>query len=46
MGPSGRRDIKRTHSLFVHNLQQYQENHTALKDVIEDEIAEGSRTVD
>ena len=35
MDPPGRRDIKRTHSFFVDNLKQYQENHKALKDVNE-----------
>ena len=35
MGPPGQRDIKRTHSLFVDDLKQYQENHKALKDVNE-----------
>ena len=35
MGPPGCRDISRTHSLFVDDLKQYQENHETLKDVNE-----------
>ena len=35
MGPSGCRDISQTHSLFVDDLKQYQENHETLKDVNE-----------
>ena len=33
MGEPGNRDVSRTHSLFVDDLKQYQENHKALKDV-------------
>ena len=33
MGLPGCRDISRTHSLFVDDLKQYQENHETLKDV-------------
>ena len=33
MGPPRCRDISRTHSLFVDDLKQYQENHETLKDV-------------
>ena len=35
MGQPGCGDISRTHSLFVDDLKQYQENHEALKDVNE-----------
>ena len=35
MGPPGCRDISQTHSLFVDDLKQYQENHETLKDVNE-----------
>ena len=35
MGQSGKRDVKRTHSLFVDNLKVYQENHKTLKDISE-----------
>ena len=35
MGPPGCRDISRTHSLFVDDLKQYQENHETLKNVNE-----------
>ena len=35
MGLPGCRDIIQTHSLFVDNLKQYQENHETLKDVNE-----------
>ena len=35
MGPPGRRDISQTHSLFVDDLKQHQENHETLKDVNE-----------
>ena len=35
MSPPGCRDISRTHSLFVDDLKQYQENHETLKDVNE-----------
>ena len=35
MGPPGCRDISRTHSLFVDDLKQCQENHETLKDVNE-----------
>ena len=34
-GEPGNRDVSRTHSLFVDDLKQYQENHKALKDVNE-----------
>ena len=27
MGPSGNRNVKRTHSLFIDDLKTYQENH-------------------
>ena len=35
IAPPGCRDISRTHSLFVDDLKQYQENHETLKDVNE-----------
>ena len=35
IGEPGNRDVSRTHSLFVDDLKQYQENHKALKDVNE-----------
>ena len=35
MSPPGCRDISRTHSLFVDDLKQYQENHQTLKDMNE-----------
>ena len=35
MGPPGCRDISQTHSLFVDDLKQYQENHETLKEVNE-----------
>ena len=35
MDPPGCGDISRTHSLFVDDLKQYQENHETLKDVNE-----------
>ena len=33
MGPSGNRDVSRTHSLFVDDLNVYQESHEILSDV-------------
>ena len=35
MGQSRKRDVKRTHSLFVDDLKVYQESHKTLKDVNE-----------
>ena len=35
MGPPGSRDLSRTHSLFVDDRKQYQENHETLKDMNE-----------
>ena len=35
MGPSGNRDVSRTHSLFVDDLKVYQESHEILRDVNE-----------
>ena len=35
MDQPGKRDAKRTHSLFVDDLKVYQESHKALKDVNE-----------
>ena len=35
MGQSGKRDVKRTHSLFVDDLKVHQENHKTLKDISE-----------
>ena len=35
MGEPGSRVMKRTHSLFVHDLKVYQESHNALKNVNE-----------
>ena len=35
MGQSGKRDVTRTHSLFVDDLKVYQENHKTLKDISE-----------
>ena len=35
MGQPGKRDVKRTHSLLVHDLKVYQENHKTLKDINE-----------
>ena len=35
MGQPGKRDVKRTHSLFVDDLKVYQESHETLKDVNE-----------
>ena len=34
-GTPGSRDLSRTHSLFVDDRKQYQENHETLKDVNE-----------
>ena len=34
-GQPGKREVKRTHSLFIDNLKVYQENHKILKDVNE-----------
>ena len=31
MGPPGKREIKRTHSLFIDDLKTYQQNHQKLK---------------
>ena len=31
MGQTGKRDVKRTHSLFVDDLKVYQESHKTLK---------------
>ena len=44
MGPFGRRDIKRPHSLFVDDLKQYQENRTALKDMNETTVQASNDT--
>ena len=35
IGQPGKREVKRTHSLFIDNLKVYQENHKILKDVNE-----------
>ena len=35
MGQPGKRDVKRTHSLFADDLEVYQESHKTLKDVNE-----------
>ena len=35
IGPPGSRDLSRTHSVFVDDRKQYQENHETLKDVNE-----------
>ena len=33
MGQPGKRDVKRTHSLFVDDLKLYRESHKTLKDI-------------
>ena len=33
MGQAGKKDVKRTHNLFVDDLKLYQESHKTLKDV-------------
>ena len=35
MGQPGKRDVKRTHRLFVDDLKVYQENHKILTDINE-----------
>ena len=35
IGQPGKRDVKRTHSLFADDLKVYQESHKTLKDVNE-----------
>ena len=35
MGQPGKREVKRTHSLFIDDLKMYQESHNTLKDVNE-----------
>ena len=35
MGQPGKRDVKRTHNLFVDDLTVYQESHKTLKDINE-----------
>ena len=35
MGPTGSRDVSRTHRLFIDDLKVYQESHEILRDVNE-----------
>ena len=35
MGEPGKRDVSRTHSLFVDDLKVYQESHSLLKEINE-----------
>ena len=44
MGQPGKRDVKRTHNLFVDDLKLYQENHKTLKDINEMIVQESNDT--